>query len=138
MAASFGPQWTTAYGPSDRGGTWRAALSGLTGKDLARGLENTIADNRKFPPNASEFRGYCLDTGRTREQGALYGRIERGEQRALPPPTGPLRPEVQSVMDAHPEWQKGDDENSREYGRRMAKLCKELARRANEKMRMPT
>lgn len=129
MAALFGPAWTTSYGARDHDGTWQRALSGLTGVDLARGLKRCVDANRKFPPNASEFRAYCLDTGRTREQGALYGRTDNDQQRRLEAPCAPLPPELQAVIDAHPEWQKGADETSKDYGRRMLKICKALAKR---------
>ena len=63
MAAVYGHRWTSSYG-DDPGGmagdTWAAGLSGLTGSQLARGLEACVASSDPWPPSLPDFRAACL------------------------------------------------------------------------------
>lgn len=70
MTALYGHAWTSAHGitatdpKTDRltidGETWQRALVGVTGHQLAAGLEACIAEGEEFPPNAPRFRAMCL------------------------------------------------------------------------------
>lgn len=63
MAAIYGHRWTSGFGEDPQGvtgDTWAAGLSGLTGRDLARGLEACVAASDPWPPTLPEFRGMCL------------------------------------------------------------------------------
>lgn len=63
MAAIYGHRWTSSYGDdpgSMAGDTWAAGLSGLTGGQLARGLEACVASSDPWPPSLPDFRAACL------------------------------------------------------------------------------
>jgi hypothetical protein len=63
MAGMFGHTWTSAYGPKPHGiggDTWAAALSGISGSQIAEGLRATLALGGEFPPSAPKFRAMCL------------------------------------------------------------------------------
>lgn len=63
MAAIYGHRWTSSYGDdpgSMAGDTWAAGLSGLTGAQLARGLEACVASSDPWPPSLPDFRAMCL------------------------------------------------------------------------------
>jgi hypothetical protein len=63
MAAMFGNTWVSQYGaaPDGLGGdTWSAALAGISGIQVARGLRQTLATGAEFPPSAPRFRAMCL------------------------------------------------------------------------------
>lgn len=64
MAAIYGHRWVSSYGDDPRsmtGDTWAAGLAGLTGEQLARGLEACIATSEPWPPTLPEFRVLCFD-----------------------------------------------------------------------------
>lgn len=59
----FGHTWLSQYGarPDGIGGdTWAAALAGITGAQLATGLQATLALGSDYPPSAPKFRALCL------------------------------------------------------------------------------
>ncbi len=59
----FGHTWLSQYGarPDGIGGdTWAAALAGVTGAQLAAGLQATLALGSDYPPSAPRFRALCL------------------------------------------------------------------------------
>ena len=60
MGGLYGNSFTKQFGekPSD---VWRAALSGFTGEDLARGLKSIVKSGQTFPPSAVEFRKLCIE-----------------------------------------------------------------------------
>lgn len=60
MGGLYGNSFTKQFGekPSD---VWRAALSGFTGEDLARGLKACAKSGDTFPPNAVAFRKLCIE-----------------------------------------------------------------------------
>ncbi len=63
MAGMFGHTWASQYGAKPDGigaDTWAAALSGITGAQLARGLRETLLLASDFPPSAPKFRALCL------------------------------------------------------------------------------
>jgi hypothetical protein len=63
MAAIYGHRWTSAYGDDPKGmsgDTWGAGLHGMTGVQLARGLEACVASSDPWPPTLPEFRAMCL------------------------------------------------------------------------------
>lgn len=63
MAAIYGHRWTSSYGDDPAGmvgDTWAAGLSGLTGGQLARGLEACVASSDPWPPSLPDFRARCV------------------------------------------------------------------------------
>lgn len=63
MAGMFGHTWISQYGPKPDGlggDTWAAALSGISGAQLAQGLRETLLLASDFPPSAPRFRALCL------------------------------------------------------------------------------
>lgn len=62
----YGNRWTGSFGVSaDQSHAWAAALSGLTGQQIAHGLgilsKTQDEQLRKWPPSAPEFRALCED-----------------------------------------------------------------------------
>lgn len=69
MVGLYGHTWHSAHGASPQddhgrltisGDTWSKALMGLSGSQLAAGLEACIAEGDDFPPAAGRFRAMCL------------------------------------------------------------------------------
>lgn len=68
MAEIYGHRWTSQYGETDTDGTWARGLVGITGAQLAAGLQRCVNQGNKraqngeqdWPPSLGEFRGYCL------------------------------------------------------------------------------
>lgn len=69
MAALYGHAWTSVHGVTPHtatgaltmsGSTWAGALAGLSGPQVAAGVEACIALGGEFPPNAPRFRAMCL------------------------------------------------------------------------------
>ena len=70
MTALFGHAWVSAHGMaatlpetgrlSIDGETWQRALVGITGAQLAAGLDACITEGGEFPPSAPRFRAMCL------------------------------------------------------------------------------
>ena len=46
----------------------------------------------------------------------------------------PLPPEMRTMIDAHPEWQKRREETSHEYAKRMSAICRKLIAGATKEM----
>lgn len=61
MAGIYGHRWTSSYGESDEDGTWAVGLSGLTGRDLARGLNDCMKREGEWPPTLPQFRRMCME-----------------------------------------------------------------------------
>lgn len=63
MAEMYGHRWTSNFGVSaDPGHSWATVLKGLTGEQLANGLNELVerADEFDWPPPANVFRSMCL------------------------------------------------------------------------------
>lgn len=66
MTELYGRRWTGSFGVSvDQSHAWAATLSGLTGEQLAVGL-NALAltqdkQLQEWPPTAAQFRSLCLN-----------------------------------------------------------------------------
>lgn len=63
MAGMFGHTWTSQYGAAPQGiggDTWAAALSGVSGEQIAAGLKATLLLASDFPPSAPRFRALCF------------------------------------------------------------------------------
>lgn len=69
MTALYGHAWVSAHGmaatnPDGRltidGETWQRSLVGITGPQLAAGLDACITEAGEFPPSAPRFRAMCL------------------------------------------------------------------------------
>ncbi len=69
MVAVFGHAWAGTHGltPHDKtgalsisGDTWARAMAGMSGQQIAAGIEACIAEGAEFPPNLPRFRAMCL------------------------------------------------------------------------------
>ena len=65
MVEIYAHRWTAAHGESvdaegTSAGTWAKGLSGITGQQLAAGLEACIVRADSWPPTLPEFRALCL------------------------------------------------------------------------------
>lgn len=58
MAEMYGHRWRGAYGDRD-GGTWRAALRGLSADQLRAGLRACALAGEDWPPTLPVFRRRC-------------------------------------------------------------------------------
>jgi hypothetical protein len=81
LGGIYGASFTTQYGETDKHGTWRAALSGFTGENLAHGLRACVEEGGDFPPSAAKFRQLCF-----RPAGPQHAPVSR----ALPSPVSSL------------------------------------------------
>lgn len=62
MLGIFGHAWASQYGRQPDGvaaDTWATALAGITGPQLAAGLQACIVEGHEFPPSAGRFRAMC-------------------------------------------------------------------------------
>ena len=68
MTAIYGHRWSGNHGLVDEDDTWALALSGMTARDLARGLSQcirigasrSVTGDDDWPPTAGEFRQLCM------------------------------------------------------------------------------
>lgn len=63
MLGMYGHTWASQFGNQPEGtaaDTWAAALAGLTGPQMATGLQACVAEGKEFPPGAPRFRAMCL------------------------------------------------------------------------------
>lgn len=69
MSALYGAIWIRSNGASPKrhdgeisvaGDTWRRALTGLRGSQIARGLQACVEQGGEYPPSAPRFRAMCL------------------------------------------------------------------------------
>lgn len=61
MNSMYGHKWSSTYGPTDKGDTWRKVLTGITPRQLADGLNHLATHGDAWPPSAPEFRKFCLE-----------------------------------------------------------------------------
>ena len=86
----FGTKWTNAYGAKpDPNNVWANALSGLTQKDLSRGLKRLGDSGAEWPPTAPEFRKLCIHFSQNE-----IDEIRRKEDMAAMPLPKPRNKEV--------------------------------------------
>lgn len=79
MTDLYGHKFTSQFGksPSD---TWVRCVEGLTGDQIAKGLQRIVDNPTEWPPGAAEFRALCLGKHQTeaeREQAALEAQVAR-------------------------------------------------------------
>lgn len=63
MSEMYGHRWTSNFGVSaDPGHSWASVLKGLTGQQIANGLNTLVEKGHEFdwPPPANVFRAMCL------------------------------------------------------------------------------
>ncbi|WP_032804618.1 hypothetical protein [Pseudomonas veronii] len=63
MSEMYGHRWTSNFGVSaDPGHSWATVLKGLTGQQIANGLNTLVEKGEEFdwPPPANVFRSMCL------------------------------------------------------------------------------
>lgn len=59
MTEMYGHKWTSVHGTSDASGTWSKVLAGMTGQQIAMGMQALAAGSDAWPPSAPEFRAMC-------------------------------------------------------------------------------
>ncbi len=59
MGMLYGHKWASSFGTGDDG-TWLRVLEGITGQQIADGLERCLSRADNWPPDAIEFRKLCL------------------------------------------------------------------------------
>jgi hypothetical protein len=63
MTEIFGHRWTASFGVSaDQSHAWASVLGGMTGEQIAVGLNAVAALEEKWPPAATEFKALCRPT----------------------------------------------------------------------------
>ena len=82
LTAFFGEKWTRSHGTHDDS-TWATVLTGVTGQQIANGLQECVKQGLKWPPSAPEFRAMCLGEKELSEvekmQNALYGNAKKND-----------------------------------------------------------
>ena len=78
MTDLFGYKFTSQFGesPSD---TWVRCLEGLTGRQIASGLQALVDDTPDWPPGAGNFRSLCLGRGKSLEE-SQHGVIREADR----------------------------------------------------------
>lgn len=59
MTAMYGHKFTSTYGESAHE-TWVTVLIGITGRQIADGLNACLENYPEWPPGAAQFRALCL------------------------------------------------------------------------------
>jgi len=59
MTELYGHKWTSVHGTSDESGTWGKALAGISGQQMAIGMQSLSVSHDPWPPSAPEFRALC-------------------------------------------------------------------------------
>lgn len=63
MTEMYGHKWAGTHGDSDASGTWGKVLSGVSGDQIAAGMQacaTRTGEQAAWPPSAPEFREMCL------------------------------------------------------------------------------
>ncbi len=62
MAEMYGHKWTSQHGVDvDKEGVWRKALTGVSPRQFADGLNLVVTEGDEWPPAAPVFRKLCLN-----------------------------------------------------------------------------
>jgi len=62
MADMYGHKWTSQHGVDvDKEGVWRKALTGVSPREFADGLNLVVTEGDEWPPAAPVFRKLCLN-----------------------------------------------------------------------------
>lgn len=64
MTEMYGHKWTSVHGVSDESGTWSKVMAGLSGQQVAAGMQALARGDDPWPPSAPEFRALC-EAGRS-------------------------------------------------------------------------
>lgn len=59
MTEMYGHKWTSVHGESDESGTWSKVMGGLSGQQIANGMQALALGDDPWPPSAPEFRKLC-------------------------------------------------------------------------------
>lgn len=59
MTEMYGHKWTSVHGESDGSGTWSKVLGGMSGQQIASGMQALAMSDDPWPPSAPEFRALC-------------------------------------------------------------------------------
>ena len=62
MTSMYGHKWTSAHGVDvDSEGVWAKALTGVSPREMADGLNLVTTEGGEWPPGAPAFRKLCLN-----------------------------------------------------------------------------
>lgn len=59
MTEMYGHKWASVHGESDVSGTWSKVLGGISGQQIAHGMQSLAMSSDPWPPSAPEFRALC-------------------------------------------------------------------------------
>ena len=59
MTSMYGHKWTSVHGLDDGNGVWSKALGGITGAQIAKGMQECLEQKLEWPPSAPQFRAMC-------------------------------------------------------------------------------
>lgn len=59
MTSMYGHKWTSAHGLDDGNGVWARAMGGITGAQIAHGMQRCLDQKLEWPPSAPQFRSMC-------------------------------------------------------------------------------
>lgn len=82
MAELYGHRWTANFGASaDPGHSWATVLKGVSGQQIANGLNALVAkaDEFDWPPPANVFRAMCLQVPGLPTEAQAWDEALRGE-----------------------------------------------------------
>ena len=108
MTAIYGDQWLSRRGPSNNADgsisemakEWKSILAGLTAKQVKEGFNTLVKNLIVWPPNAIDFRKYCLSRDQDRE---TQKQLIKRDQATL---------EEQMIIRS---WKKSDQETGKKY-----------------------
>jgi hypothetical protein len=101
MTEMYGHRWTANFGVSaDPGHSWATVLKGLTGDQLANGLNALVekADEFDWPPPANVFRSMCLQVPGLPSEGQAWDEARAG---TYSHPAVRIAAEATSTFDLH-------------------------------------
>ncbi|MNC34086.1 hypothetical protein D3C75_825030 [compost metagenome] len=99
MAETYGHRWTSNFGVSaDQDHAWAKHLAGLTGRQIASGLNALSGMALAWPPSAPEFRELCLQVPGLPSEGQAWDEARAG---IYSHPAVRVAAEATSLFDLH-------------------------------------
>lgn len=81
MAEIYGHRWTASFGERiDQNHAWASVLAGMTGAQIATGLNHLVSARLAWPPTAPEFLSFC--EARPTAESLGLPRVEKAFQEA--------------------------------------------------------
>ena len=59
MTSMYGHKWTSVHGLDDGNGVWARAMGGVTGAQIAHGMQRCLDQKMEWPPSAPQFKSMC-------------------------------------------------------------------------------